>query len=305
MDNVSLFISLAVILAGLVLLFVRSRGGQEIDRRLIFLFLAVSVAFPVLVPVAFPERATPVVRAIFDKIESLPVGARVLVSYDFDPAMAPECQPMADAIVRHLLIKKARPVLMTLWPAGSPQIQQTVSDVIAADFPDRLDGVDFGLLGYKAGEEGTLRALATAFRKIYPADASGRPTDSLPITSPIRSAADFELILSFGGGKPGPIDWLLFVADPRDVPLAAGVAAVSAPQLYPYYPRQLLGLLGGIKGAAEYEATMIAEYPELEQMATPGLIRMGPQTVAHVVILGLILIGNIIHVRQRTARKPA
>lgn len=302
MDSLPLWCSIIVIAAGLVVLFLRARTGQEIDRRLLFLFLAIAVAVPVLFPVAFPEKATPVVQTLFDAVESLPEGAPVLVSFDFDPAMAPECQPMADALIRHILIKRARPVMMTLWPAGSPQIQQTVTTVVETEFPDRSEGNDYAILGYKAGEEGTLRALATAFKKIYPTDAAGRPTDSLPITRTIRSAADFQLILSFGGGKPGAIDWLLFVADPRDIPLGAGVAAVSAPQLYPYYPRQMLGILGGIKGAAEYEAALLERYPEQEGMPTPGLVRMGPQTVAHLVIMGLILIGNIVHFRSKRAR---
>jgi hypothetical protein len=66
-----------------------------------------------------------------------------------------------------------------------------------------------------------------------------------------------DLVVSIGGGKPGPKEWVLFIGDPGDVPVAVGTAAVVAPQLYPYYPNQVVGILGGIKGAAEYESELV------------------------------------------------
>jgi len=80
--------------------------------------------------------------------------------------------------------------------------------------------------------------------------------------------------------------------DPGNVPVGCGVAAVVAPQMYPYYPKQLLGLLGGIKGAAEYESELVHHYPQFADTDTPGLRMMGPQTLAHMVIIVFILIGN-------------
>ena len=36
--------------------------------------------------------------------------------------------------------------------------------------------------------------------------------------------------------------------------MVSGMTGVQAPLMYPYYPGQLKGLLGAIKGAAEYES---------------------------------------------------
>ena len=127
---------------------------------------------------------------------------------------------------------------------------------------------------------------------MFPTDVNTTPWDSIPILDGIRSCGDFNLIISIGGGKPGVKEWVLFVGDPTGVPVAGGVAAVVAPMLYPYYPRQLCGILGGIKAAAEYENYFRDNYPQFTDMKTPALIMMGPQTVAHVVILAFIVIGN-------------
>ena len=69
--------------------------------------------------------------------------------------------------------------------------------------------------------------------------------------------------------------------------------------LYPYYPKQLVGLLGGTKGAAEYESELIKRYPRFANIKTPALDMMGPQTMAHVVIISFIIIGNVSYFRSR------
>jgi hypothetical protein len=292
-------ISLIIIGGGLVWLLVRSFTGKEVDRRIIFAFVFVAVAALVLFPVTFKEELTPTVKAVFDKIESLPAGSLVLVSFDFDPAMAPEVQPMADAFVRHLLVRDDRIVFMSLWATGQALMTSTLDRVVKKEFPDKKEGVDYAVIGYKAGNEGVLNVIVTDLRKMFPTDVNTRPLDSLPIFQGVTSCKDFKLILTIGGGKPGAKEWVLFVGDPGHVPIAAGLAAVSAPQLYPYYPRQLLGLLGGIKGAAEYEYALMQRYPRFKDMPTPGLRMMGPQTLAHLVIMSFIVIGNVLYFRNR------
>jgi hypothetical protein len=296
-------VSLIVIFGGLIWLLARSVMGREVERRVIFLFIFIAVSAPLLFPIIFKEKATPIVKAVFEKIESLPPGSHVLLSYDFDPAMAPEVQPMANAFSRHCLAKGHKIVYMCLFATGQSQLNVTYEEVITPEFPEKVDGVDFVNFGYKAGNEGVLNVIITNFKKMFPTDVNGVPYDSVEVMDPITSCKDLDLIISIGGGRPGIKEWVLFVGDPGNVPTAAGVAAVVAPQLYPYYPQQLLGILGGIKGAAEYESELMARYPRFQDMDTPGLKMMGPQTLAHVVIMSFIIIGNVLFIRDR--RKKA
>ncbi len=80
--------------------------------------------------------------------------------------------------------------------------------------------------------------------------------------------------------------------------------------LYPYIPEQLLGLLGAIKGAAEYEKLVIDKYDrelgrEPDGKYLEGIRRMGPQLVAHVLMILLIIGGNIIffYEKRKEARR--
>ncbi len=293
MSNLGLIISLLIIGAGLLWLLIRSLQGKEVERRIIFLFIGLAVSVPLLFNITFSEKATPIVKALYDKIDNLPEGSNILLSFDYGPTMAPEVQPMSDVLIRHVLAKNHHLFLMGLWATGQSLGAEAVDRIIKGDFPEKIDGIDFVNIGYKAGNQGVLNVIVTDFRKLYATDVGGRDLDSLPIFNGIKSLKDMDLLISVGGGFPGVKEWVQFAGDPGNVPTGGGSAAVSAPLLYPYYPRQMLGLMGGIKGAAEYESEFKRHYERFKDMPEPGVKMMGPQTLAHLVIMAFIVIGNL------------
>ncbi len=299
MSNIGIIISAAIIIAGLLVVLVMSFRGKEVKRQFIFLFMAVSVSAPILFNIAFTEKATDIVKSVYDKMENLPAGSRIMISYDFDPAMSVEVGPMTDAFMRHAMAKGHKLYLMDLWATGQPLVATAIDSIIKKEFPDKKEGIDYVNLGYKAGGTGVLNVIITDIRKLYLTDVNGTNLDSMPAMKGVKSLRDMDFILAVGGGLPGVKEWVQFVGDPGHIPLAGGAAAVSTPLLYPYYPRQLLGLLGGIKGAAEYESELKRNYPRFKDTAQPGLRMMGPQTMAHLVILAFIIIGNISYFMAR------
>ncbi len=59
---------------------------RSIDRRFIFLLMGVAVAIPILLRYTPPtDVPPPIVRNVFNAIESLPDGSRILLSFDFEP----------------------------------------------------------------------------------------------------------------------------------------------------------------------------------------------------------------------------
>lgn len=299
MNSIGVYISLFLIFGGLIAILVYSIKGRDIDRRIIFAFVFFATATAIYYNIEFKETPTTIVKKVFDKLESLPEGSKILISFDFDPAMKPEVFPMANAFVRHSLVKKHKLYMMSLWPQGQAIMTETIEDVIKQEFPEVVYGEDYVMLGYKAGNEGVLNVIITNFRKMYPTDAHNTNIDSIPLFDDVTSAADMDLIFPIGGGKPGPKEWILFVGDPGQVPMAPGLAAVVAPLIYPYYPRQVIGLLGGVKGAAEYESVLRSKYPRFRDVPARALSMMGPQTLAHIVILSFIVIGNITFFMKR------
>ena len=57
---------------------------EHLDRRWIFLCMAVAVAVPILLQQTFPEAPTPLAQAAFDQIDQLPAGSKILLALDYD-----------------------------------------------------------------------------------------------------------------------------------------------------------------------------------------------------------------------------
>jgi len=275
----------------------------NIDRRVIFLFIALSVIIPLLLNIKFTEKAGPIVKNIFDKVESLPAGSRVLLSLDYGPSTVPEIQPMVNALVRHFNEKELKIYFMCLWATGQNLTTTTVDSVQTKEFPDKVYGIDYVNLGYKAGNEGLINVLLTDMKKMYTTDVLGTYIDDIEMMKQVRNLTSFDLIVGLGGGTPGIKEWILFAGDPGRIPVAGGSTAVQAPLLYPYWPNQLLGLMGGIKGAAEYESELISQYPKYKTKSSPGIKMMGPQAIAHIVIMLFIIIGNITFFMERARER--
>ncbi|MBI5868317.1 MAG: hypothetical protein HZB43_08540 [candidate division Zixibacteria bacterium] len=201
---------------------------QAIDRRVIFLFIGLAVALPLLFHVVFTEKITPIVGAIYDRIENLPEGSKVLISFDYSPSTVPEIQPMVDAVIRHGATKKVKIYIMGLWATGQNIADETINRILKPEFPDYQYGEDFVNLGYKSGNQGLINVILTDMKKMYTTDVHGTAIDSIPMMVPIRNLKNFDLILSFGGGFPGMKEWVLFAGDPGRIPVAGGVTAVSA-----------------------------------------------------------------------------
>jgi hypothetical protein len=276
---------------------------KTIDRRVIFTFIALSVIVPLLLNIKFTEKGSPIVQNIFDKVESLPAGSRVLISMDYGPSTVPEIQPMVNALVRHCNERNLKMYYMCLWATGQNLTTLTVDSVQVKEFPEKQYGIDYVNLGYKAGNEGLINVLLTDMKKMYTTDVSGTYIDDIEIIKPVRNLTSFDLIFGLGGGTPGIKEWILFAGDPGNVPIAGGCTAVQAPLLYPYWPNQLLGLMGGIKGAAEYESLLIKHYPKYKDKSNPGIQMMGPQAIAHIVIMLFIIIGNVTFFIERSREK--
>jgi hypothetical protein len=277
---------------------------QFIDRRYIFIFIALAVIIPLLLGLRFEEEPSPIVLALYDKIDNMPPGSRLLMSFDYGPTTAPEIQPMVDVILRHAAMRKLKIYIMAVWATGQSLTVSTVTNVLEPEFPAYEYGIDYVNLGYKAGNQGLIRVIVDDMKKMYNTDANGTDIDQIPMMKQISSLKDMDLIVSFGGGFPGIKEWILFAGDPGQIPIGGACTAVSAPQLYPYYPNQMVGLLGGIKGAAEYESHIRNEYPEqFTKYPTPGMNMMVAQMVAHIVIMLFILFGNIMYFLYRARQR--
>lgn len=282
---------------------------RNLDRRWVFLLMFLAVAIPILLEAQFPEKPTGLAMTVFDEVDQLPEGSPVLLAYDFDPASEGELGPMATAFTRHCAEKKLKMYYMSLWPVGPRMIEDAIAKVIKADFPDLEYGIDYMNLGYKSGYEGVIKVIVTDLKQLYTTDHFGASIDSIPMMANIQSVQDFDLVINVSAGYAGTKEWVLYASTPypENIRIVAGCTGVQSPLLYPYIPKQLPGLLGAIKGAAEYEKLVLDKYGSRDENGNlnepgkylEGIRRMGPQLIAHILMILLVVAGNLIYFKER------
>lgn len=267
----------------------------RIDRRLIFLLVAVLTLAFILHPVGLALRVSPEVQSIYDHLERLPEGSVFLLSMDFDPASKPELAPMAVALLRHAFAKRLRVMVMTLWVTGTGLAESILT--ATAREAGKAAGTDYVFLGFTPGSVNVIINMGQDLAKAFPKDQAGRPLGELPMMQGIRSLRDVQYVVSLGAGTPGVEAWYVYGKEKYGFELGGGVTAVSAAGLYPLLQTgQINGLMGGLRGGAEYE-TLLGRRGK----ATAG---MDAQSATHVLILVMILIGNLGYLLTRRRAGP-
>ena len=280
---------------------------SQLDRRWIFLMMGLSIAIPILFQLQFPEKATDQAKAVFDAIDNLEEGSKILLAFDYDPASEGELGPMATSFVKHCCEKKHKMYFISLWPVGPQMIDDKIRNVILEDYPNLVYGEDYVNLGFKSGNEGVIKVIVSDLRGLYNVDDRGTSLDAIPMCVDLKNIRDTDLICNVSAGYGGTKEWVQYAATPYadDITIVAGCTGVQAPLLYPYIPDQLPGLLGAIKGASEYEMLVNQKYDQGKQTDPKyreAQRRMGPQQVAHVLMVFLILFGNLIFFLERRSQ---
>jgi hypothetical protein len=268
----------------------------SLDRRIIFLIVGLSVLIPLLKPewIALPIRPTPESQIVFDEINKLNAGDKMLLSFEYSPSTKPEIHPMAIAILKHLYAKNIQVYGFALWPDGNFMSTEAFSEV--SDDYDKKYGVDYVNLGYKPGGEAVIKGIASDIRTLYTVDLQGTSINDIPMMKDVVNIEDFDFVFSLSAGYPGSKEWVQYACDPKNIPLSTGCTSIQVTDIMPYVENdQIRGILAGMPGAAEYESLVEAELQKMEISGKPGEASgmMAAQSIAHVVIVLFIIFGNI------------
>jgi len=261
----------------------------ELARRIIYVSIALAVIIPYFFNPKQEFKPAIEVERIYDKIESIRPGGHVLISIDYDPASEAELYPMTLAIMRHCFKKGVIPVVMTPWPA-SVGIARLGCDEAAADantmFGKKVvSGEDYVFLGFRPGFGQLFFKMVYNLKGAFDKDYYGQSTQGMKALEGVDSLKNIDLLVDLAA--VGSVEvWIAYGADKAGIPMAAGTTAVMTPDLYPFYQsNQLMGFLGGLRGAADYE--------KLLSISGRGERGMLAQSATHVLIILLILGANI------------
>ena len=255
------------------------------------MLLLLTTAYPLLNPVGLPISPGKYTTAAYERISELEEGDAVFLSWDFDPSSQAELLPTADMVLHHLFGKGVKVVVVSLWPAA-PSLAQNTLQRISSEYPQIQEGEDWVNLGFKPGGDVVVKALGDDIASIFPADQKGRNLADIPVMSGLTSLTEFDLLIDLAAG--GTVEIYVQQAVERlstrgeSLDLVAAVTGVMIADYYPFLDSgQLKGLVGGLRGAAEYELAMGRK--------GDGTKGMDAQSFAHMAIIFFIVLGNLGH----------
>jgi len=261
------------------------------SRQLIFVLIALSVALPLVIKIGLPNQVTSEVRRVYEEIDRLDSGSVVLFSFDHEASSLPEVKPMAKALLRHCFARKLKVVGLALLAEGTAigdQILRETAEEYGAHY-----GEDYVFLGFRPQNQAAILGMGEEIKRVFPRDYNDVPLNQIPMMRKIKNYQDISLIISVADGDM-PVGWVDYAVSRYHKKLAVATTAVMATSFYPFLSSgQMVGLLGGLKGAAEYE--MLIEKPGMGQRG------MDAQSVCHLMIILLVISGNVAYFLKRSS----
>ncbi len=278
-------------------------ASNNILRIGIAIFLLVSILLPLSTRV--PASITPPVSrdsvSANQLIESIPDGATVLLSVDYEPGLSAEMDAALGSVVDRMMMKDFYLVLVSTVPTGPVQAERLLAFLNQGGSYQYESSKNYTNLGYIPGGPVGLLNFAEAPRQVMPYDLDGNAAWYSPPLKEISSLSDFDLVVVATENPDRARSWVEQV-QPKlgNTPIILVVSRQAEPLVRPYYgsePSQIQGLVSGFGVGAFY----------LSSNARAGFSSMYWSSLNLALIMGglLMLIGAVIYTgKSLITRKP-
>jgi hypothetical protein len=270
----------------------------NIDRRIIYLVLAIVVILPLIFPAVLKVRAMTPVEKLYNAVDAIPEDKALILDCSYAPQIKPEIEPMAIAILRHAFKKRKKVLALVLYvqmiglaQKALTQVTEEFNSVAESRADSLIYGRDYVFLGWQPPPLVPMLGMGESITAVYPVDYYGNQTDTLELLQDIKNYNDVGILVSLSGSAI-PKYWVAYAQNRFGIAVGVGCTAVSGADFYSYYQTgQFTGLMVGMKGAAEYEELVESNLNiKGKRIASEAMYSL---TYAHLVIILFIVIGNI------------
>ncbi len=263
---------------------------SRIDRRVIYIVMAVAVIVPFLAPVRFHAAPSEETLQFVEALEAAIRSDRpVVVELAFGNQSVSEMEPIALALMHKLFHEKKETIFLTTYESAAAYTRRYLA---AMEKEYGLTyGEDYVFLGYAGAYHISMYKMGTSIASVYHEDDRGTPIEEIPIMNGVESLEDASVVIDIASNA-NPRHWINFVVSPRDIDFIMGTTAVLATDYYPFLQTgQVKGLIAGGRAGAELETLFVKE----GAMSRTGdaTRNLGSQSLALFVILGFIILGNV------------
>jgi hypothetical protein len=261
-----------------------------IDVRIVYLFFALAAALPFVIPIRLSSPPSKETMGLYNAIDRCPPDKVVLIHSCWDMFAQGECWGECQAVVEHMLRNGVKFVVTSIDLPTAPEFFKKVMDTdevkeICRKY-HREYGKDWVQLGYTVSGQNfsTVQAMARDIEAVYATDKDGTRLADLPLMQRVRSINDVYMVYAVGYACDER--WISFIRGVYGTKVGFGCAGISTPAYYPYLQSdQLVGMLAGVRGAAEYEQ-LVHSHGKATRLIVP-------QAFCHTLMIVFVILGNI------------
>lgn len=266
----------------------------NIDRRILYLLLFVNIVVFLIAPIRMPASISPPVQKFYNEIEKLKPGDLVMISSNWSASTLAENQPQLEAVLIHLMRKKARFTFISI-EAQSRDISYRLAERVTKTMGYEY-GKQWAHFGFVPNLTVAIKGMVNDLPSTIKEDVRGTPISQLEVVKGVKSLGEYKMIIDVTPSGTVPI-WISY--SPKGIPILYCPTSVMAAEAYTYLDSgQIKGMITGAKGAQEYE--------QLLKIEGLGARFANAISFSHVLIILFILLGNLAMFMNRAqARREA
>jgi hypothetical protein len=254
-----------------------------VSMILVILLSATLFAPFIIQPALFP----PEVVSAYDQVDTISAEKPVLLSGDFEAAVAGELSWSSQSLLEHLMRRNLNFVVLSSNPSGSTLMNQLIEKAAI-----NVEGYDPSshvvTLGYLPGGATGVQLLAGNPRAAMPYTYNLDVAWNSDILNSVNSLSDFSAVIVLSDKSESSRNWVEQIQPGLGAtPLLFVVSAQAAPLLQPYYQSgQVSGYVAGFYGSLAYE--------QMLQQTSGSLSHLGAFQSVMLLVVVIILVGGLV-----------
>lgn len=257
-----------------------------LPREVVMSLVILAMVVPALSPLGLPLMTGDMSKAWYNTVDALPEGSIILMDIGYGSGGYPSLGPGNIAALHQMFEGGLKVVLMATSLEGTMMYPLIMAEVMPEENYGLVYGEDYVFIGYIAGEQTAMAGVLGDLKALVSVDYQGTSIDSFSLMDNINGADDIDLVayLTTGGGIAE--GWVYQAYSQYNMDVIGGVLSMMTTSIKPYYDSgQLLGIMDGIKGAADLE--FITGHPG------DAIVSSDILTFTQILVLIFIFVGNL------------
>jgi hypothetical protein len=269
-----------------------------VPREIVMTLILIAIIIPALNPLGLPLLTGDMSKAWYNTVDTLPEGSVILFDIGYGSGGYPSLGPGNIAAFHQMFEKGHKIVIMATALEGSMMYPLIMESVRPEQRYGAVYGEDYVFLGYIAGEQTAMAGVLGDLKALVSNDYQGTSIDSLSMMDNVNGADDIALVAyvtTAGGTAEG---WVYQAYSQYSMDVIGGCLSMMTTSIKPYYDSgQLLGIMDGIKGAADLEFLT----------GNPGdaIVSSDILSFTQTLVLIFIVIGNVSFFMTRGQREES